>query len=70
MSRYGRIIDNKLNGTLLVQDTALNLKRMYGLIKKMDNEPSRELRIKWKQDKQRYHEIELEKAKNCTDKKS
>ncbi|MBK24051.1 MAG: hypothetical protein CME70_08630 [Halobacteriovorax sp.] len=70
MSRYGRIIDNKINGTLVVQDTALNLKRLYGLMKQMDKEPSREMRLKWKKDKERWHQIELEKAKNCTDHKS
>ncbi|MFT6068519.1 MAG: general secretion pathway protein D [Bacteriovoracaceae bacterium] len=70
MSRYGRIIDNKVNGTLVVQDTAINLKRLYGLIKQMDKEPTREMKRKWKLDKQRYHEIQLEKARNCSDKKS
>ena len=48
MSRYGRIIDNKINGTLVVQDTAINLKRLYGLMKQMDNEPTREMKNKWK----------------------
>jgi general secretion pathway protein D len=70
MSRYGRIIDNKLNGTLIVQDTAINLKRMYGLIKQMDNKPTREMRLKWKKDKERYHELQLEKAKHCFSKDS
>lgn len=70
MSRYGRIIDNKVNGTLVVQDTAINLKRLYGLIKQMDNEPSRDMKRKWKLDKQRYHEIKLEKAKHCSENKS
>ena len=70
MSRYGRIIDNKVNGTLVLQDTALNLKRLYGLIRQMDNEPSREMRNKWKKDKERWHELEMERAKHCGDKKS
>jgi len=70
MSRYGRIIDNKINGTLVVQDTALNLKRLYALIKKMDIEPTREMRKKWKKDKERWHELQIEKAKHCNDNKS
>lgn len=65
MSRYGRIIDNKINGTLVVQDTAQNLKRLYGLMRQMDSEPTRAMRIKWKKDKERWHELELERAKHC-----
>ena len=68
MSRYGRIIDNKINGTLVVQDTATNLKRLYGLMKQMDNEPSRDMLKEWKKDKERWHELELERARNCANK--
>jgi len=68
MSRYGRIIDNRINGTLIVQDTAINLKRLYNLIKQMDNEPTGVMRKNWKKEKQRRHEINLEKAKYCKEK--
>lgn len=68
MSRYGRIIDNRINGTLIVQDTALNLKRLYGLIRAMDEAPSREVKKGWKLAKKNSHEIKLQKAKNCGDK--
>lgn len=70
MSRYGRIIDNKVGGTIIVQDTALNLKRIYGLIKQMDNEPTREMRNKWRKDEERWHQLRMEKARHCGDDKS
>ena len=64
MSRYGRIIDFKPNGTLVVQDTALNIKRLYKLVKSMDVKPTKAQLKRWERDRKRYHELELQRAKH------
>jgi type II secretory pathway component GspD/PulD (secretin) len=57
MSRYGRIIDNKMTGTIILQDTANNIHRLYKLIVAMDVKPKKNLVTQWKHDsKMRWKE--------------
>lgn len=46
MSRYGRIIDDKLSNKLIISDTAVNIHRLYDLIKKLDTKSFKERREK------------------------
>lgn len=42
LSRYGRIVEVAASGEIIVQDTGLNLARIYGLIIEADRAPSSE----------------------------
>jgi general secretion pathway protein D len=66
MSRYGRIIDIRTTGTLVVQDTAKNLSRLYELIKKMDVAPTKDQVEAKKKSEERKFELEKIEAKNCS----
>jgi hypothetical protein len=51
MRRYGRIIDNKLNHSIIINYRMANLKRLYQIVKRWDVESS-------KKDLVRYEESE------------
>ena len=70
MSRYGRIIDVKSSGHIIFQDTARNLKRLYGLIKTVDIIPSKESLKSFKKSQDRRFEISKIEAKSCGSYKS
>lgn len=70
ISRYGRIIDMKTTGTLIVQDTAKNLTRLYELIKKMDIIPTKEQIEAMKKQQDRKFELDKIEAKNCANLKN
>lgn len=40
MGRYGRIIDQKLTGLIIINDTGINVKRLVKIIEKVDKEPT------------------------------
>jgi len=65
MSRYGRIIDVSRTGSLIIQDTGKNLRRLASLIEETDKPLTDDMREKRELDHKRRHEIELMKAKNC-----
>lgn len=71
MSRYGRIIDIKSSGTVIVNDTGLNVRRLAGLIELMDKEPTKEQIKEYAESKKRHHQLEILRAKNpgCTNSK-
>lgn len=65
MSRYGRVIDAKGTSKLVVQDTGINLKRIYRLIKDMDVKPSKKMiKVQMKIEKERK-ELRRIEAKSC-----
>jgi general secretion pathway protein D len=71
MSRYGRIISMKESGKIVIQDTGVNIKRLMGLVKLSDVEPTakdlRELR-----ERERFNrKVKLMEAKSpkCDSKK-
>ena len=47
MPAASRIIPELITGTLLITDTAINLKKLYGIIKDMDQKPTAELKKRW-----------------------
>ncbi len=66
LSRYGRVIAPKSEGPLIVQDTAVNLKRIYRILIQYDRNLTKkeiERREKWSK---RDYEIRKLEAKNCT----
>jgi general secretion pathway protein D len=65
MSRYGRIIEVKSTGGLIIQDTGKNLRRLASLIEEVDHPITDEMREEREKYAKRKHEIELHKAKNC-----
>lgn len=44
MSRYGRLISDNLSNKLIISDTAINVHRLYELIKKLDTKSFKERR--------------------------
>jgi general secretion pathway protein D len=62
MSRYGRIIAVKYPGKLIIQDTAINLRRLVKLIDRMDVKLSKSARNRLKLEDKRRHEIRLKEA--------
>lgn len=67
MSRYGRIIDIKQTNTIIIQDTAQNIRRMIKLVKLIDLPRTSEQIELMKEDKENKFQIKLLKAKNCVD---
>ncbi len=63
MSRYGRIIDMKSTGMVIVQDTGSNLHRIYSIIKDADIEPSKQMLKELRAAKKQYQKVSLAKAK-------
>jgi type II secretory pathway component GspD/PulD (secretin) len=69
LSRYGRAISPDGTGTIMVQDNARNLNRMYKVIKNLDVEISREMLRKIDQREKRHHAIVLAKTRKCSHEK-
>jgi general secretion pathway protein D len=68
MSRYGRIIDAKFSNLVIIQDTGVNLKRLYKLVKKFDkplNEKLQDLVKKHELQKFELRKIEAENKNTC-----
>lgn len=64
MSRYGRIIDFKTQGTLLIQDTGFNLKRLYGIIKTFDSPTPENIKEYLEEDREFKQRLQLLEAKH------
>jgi len=69
MSRYGRIISMKEEGKIIIQDTGVNVKRLLGLLKMTDKEPTEEQKRQAKKDRKFYQKLKLIEAKHpkCTE---
>lgn len=65
MSRYGRLIDMKEQNILIVQDTAINISRLYKLIKEIDIKPSKEDLKKRKEKEAKKFELDKIRAASC-----
>ena len=65
MSRYGRIIDIKGPGMIVIQDSAFNIERVRKLISYIDTKPTTEEVENQQKLKLHRQEIEKLKAKNC-----
>lgn len=63
MSRYGRIIDMKSTGMVIVQDTGTNLHRIYSIIKDADIKPTKQMLKDLRAAKKQYQKVSLAKAK-------
>lgn len=68
MSRYGRIIDASRAGSLIIQDTGKNLRRLASLIEEVDKPITDDMREQREIEAKRRHEIELAKASSCSSK--
>lgn len=71
MPANSRIIPEELSGSLLITDSAANLKKLYEIIKSMDQKPTAELKKRW-EDRRKEH-MGLENKKHDvkkTEKKS
>lgn len=67
MSRYGRIIDIKEAGTIIISDTGLNANRLGELVKQMDREPTEAEIEQYKKDVRNAQRLSELRAKNCGD---
>lgn len=57
MPANARIIPSELGGTLLVTDSAPNLKKLYGIIQQEDQRPTPEMKRRWAEwDRERMNE--------------
>ncbi len=67
MSRYGRILDTPDAKKLIIQDTAINLKRIYGYIKELDVELTKEIIKAYEKKNRENSELKKIEAKMCKD---
>ena len=51
---------------ILIQDTGTNLRRLAGLLEKLDEKLDSEALARLKEEEKRRHEISILKAKNCS----
>lgn len=65
MSRYGRIIDMKPQGTIVLQDTGRNVNRMMKLLSKIDKTPTKEELEAREEARERHFELQKLRAKHC-----
>jgi general secretion pathway protein D len=65
MSRYGRIIDIKSSGTIIIQDTAKNISRLKKLITKVDVKPTRDMLERLESKQKHRRALEKIKAQSC-----
>jgi type II secretory pathway component GspD/PulD (secretin) len=63
MSRYGRIIHNKVAGHIVLQDTGVNIHRLLTLIKEFDVELSKEELKEVKRTQKHARKLQLLRAK-------
>tara|TARA_B100000925_G_C22008038_1_gene474678 strand:- start:3554 stop:4186 length:633 start_codon:yes stop_codon:yes gene_type:complete len=68
LSRFGRIVDVGQTREVILQDTGLNLKRLYRLLISMDKNISNEYKKEIAEKKEFEKKLLLEKAKNCSNK--
>ena len=66
MSRYGRIIDLKSPGMLIINDTGKNIHRLIKIVSSLDHKPTKEELEKIEEDQKRWQKLELIKSKNCS----
>jgi type II secretory pathway component GspD/PulD (secretin) len=69
LSRYGRVISPKTEGPMIIQDTAINLKRIHKILVQYDRKLSKEERKRREEWRKRDYEIKKLEAKNCASKK-
>lgn len=67
MSRYGRIIDIKDQGVIIINDTGKNIHRLLGLIKIIDQVPGKKEIKKYQRREKSNKKILQLKAQNCSD---
>jgi general secretion pathway protein D len=66
LSRYGRIINSKFTDLIIIQDTGVNLKRLYRLAQKFDNPLDDNLKDKFeKYEDQKFELKKLQSSNNC-----
>lgn len=65
MSRYGRIIDVKHVGKIIIQDTGHNINRLMKVLKEMDVPISKEERERRQVKSEHHKRLEVLRAKNC-----
>ncbi len=65
MSRYGRIINMEYTGTILVQDTGVNLQRLYKIISENDIKPNFKILKEIRDKKKIQAKLDLIKAQSC-----
>lgn len=65
MSRYGRIIDIKSQKKIVLQDTAINIKRLYKIIRDLDVKPNSEMQEKRERSQKHRRKVELLQAQHC-----
>lgn len=67
MSRYGRIIDIRKTGTLIINDTGKNINRLLKLVETTDNPLTKDEKEKYEDLEEQRQKIKVIKAKNCSD---
>jgi general secretion pathway protein D len=67
MSRYGRIIDIKRPGIIIISDTGKNVHRLINLISILDKKPTKKEIEKYEDETEFRNKIRTLKAKNCSD---
>ena len=63
MSRYGRIIEIKNSGLIIISDTGINTNRLIELAKKMDHKPTADEIKEFKEEEKNKRKIKILKAK-------
>lgn len=67
MSKYGRALESSEAKKLIIQDTAINLKRIYSYIKDLDVEPTKEIIKAYEKKNRELAELKRIEAKSCKD---
>lgn len=66
MSRYGRIIDLKDPGMLIINDTGQNVHRLINIVQQIDRKPSAKEVEKYEEDRKRWQKQKMLESKNCS----
>lgn len=69
MSRYGRIIDIKDPGMLLIHDTGVNIHRLISIVEDIDRDITPEERKKYERKERSREKLAQLKAANCSEQK-
>lgn len=64
LSRYGRVVDNNLSNQVTLSDTGVNIKMLYGLIKRLDTKEFNVRALEVKRINDRYGKLETVKVKS------
>ncbi len=67
MSKYGRVLESSEAKKLIIQDTAINLKRIYSYIKDLDVEPTKEIIRAYEKKNRELAGLKRIEAKSCKD---